>query len=54
MQKSRGSVVVIATGCGLDDWVKNFHFSLSSRLNLGSTQLPNYLCNLYRGPFPWG
>jgi hypothetical protein len=47
---SRDSSVGIATGYGLDDQggggssspgrVKNFHFSISSRLALGSTQAP--------------
>jgi hypothetical protein len=46
---SRDSAVGIATGYGLDDWevgvrvpgrVKNFHFSMSSRPALGSTQPP--------------
>jgi hypothetical protein len=44
---SRGSSVGIATGYGLDDWgggssspgrVKYFHFSISSKPALGSTQ----------------
>jgi hypothetical protein len=47
--RSRDSSVGIATGYGLDDqgdgssspsWVKNFHFSISSRPALGSTQPP--------------
>jgi hypothetical protein len=47
--RSRESSVGIATGYGLDDQgggssspggVKNFHFSMSSRLALGSTQPP--------------
>jgi hypothetical protein len=46
--RSRDSSVGIATGYGLDDRgessspgrVKNFHFSISSRLALGSTQPP--------------
>jgi hypothetical protein len=46
---SRDSAVCIATGYGLDDQggessspgrVKNFHFSISSRPALGSTQAP--------------
>jgi hypothetical protein len=46
---SRDSSVRIATGYGLDDqggessspgWVKNFHFSISYRPALGSTQPP--------------
>jgi hypothetical protein len=38
---SRGSVVVTATGYGLDDRkVKNFHFSMSSRPAVGPTQPP--------------
>jgi hypothetical protein len=49
INRSRDSVVGIATGYGLDDRgvgssspgrVKNFHFSMSSRPALGSTQLP--------------
>jgi hypothetical protein len=45
--KSRGSAVGIATGYGLDDSrssspgkVKNFHFSISSKLALGHIQPP--------------
>jgi hypothetical protein len=47
--KSRDSAVGMATGYGLDDRgvevpspsrVKNFHFSISSRPALGSTQPP--------------
>jgi hypothetical protein len=41
---SRNSSVGIATGYGLDDrrgeMVKNFHFSITSRPALGSTQPP--------------
>jgi hypothetical protein len=57
---SRDSSVGIATGYGLDDQggessspgrVKNFHFSISSRPALGSTQSP---INGYGGLFPGG